>query len=138
MRYLVLSMLTLSLSTLSAGQSVSKPEEPVKTPANTRQKQTVTPDTRNSAKATTSTAVQDGQTTPDRKMVMPDEVDQHDTTDIFAIPFDTSEAEEDIEIQNLDRLSDKLEAEKAERLKNQAAEQNQSKAIDSSTNSKSE
>lgn len=97
MRYLVLSILTLSLNGLNAGQSVTKPAEPAKTPAKE-------------------------QNAP-RKMVMPDQVDQHDTTDIFAIPFDTSETEEDIEIENLDKLSAKLQARKAELAKQKAAQQ---------------
>jgi hypothetical protein len=97
MRYLVLSILTLSLHALNAGQGVSKPAEPVKTPVKEQPAQ--------------------------RKMVMPDQVDQHDTTDIFAIPFDTSETEEDIEIENLDKLSAKLQAKKAEQAKLKAAQQ---------------
>lgn len=97
MRYLVLSILTLSLNGLNAGQSVTKPAEPVKTPAQE-------------------------QNAP-RKMVMPDQVDQHDTTDIFAIPFDTSETEEDLEIEKLDKLSAKLQARKAELAKQKAAQQ---------------
>lgn len=93
MRYLAIAMLTLSLNALNAGQGVSKPEESKKMPAKEQ--------------------------APERKMVLPDEVDQHDDTDIFAIPFDTSEAEEEIEIEQLDALSKKIQADKAKQMKQQ-------------------
>lgn len=81
MRTLAFLLAVVAMGSLTAGQSVSKPEQPTQQPAKTQPK-------------------------------MADQVDQHDTTDIFAIPFDTSEEEEDQEIKSLDNLSKKLQAEK--------------------------
>lgn len=43
------------------------------------------------------------------------EVDQQDTTDIFAIPLDTSEEEEQQEIDMLDKMQKKRQKRNAER-----------------------
>lgn len=94
MRYLVLSILTLSLNALNAGQGVSKPDEPAKTPAQE------------------SPANEQARM---RKMTMPNQVDQHDTTDIFAIQLDSSEVEQDQEYDELQNESKELQdAKKAE------------------------
>lgn len=55
------------------------------------------------------------------KNVPPDLVDQIDTTDIYAVPFDTSEEEEDVSEQNLEKLQKKLQQEKANSSKTQPA-----------------
>lgn len=102
MRYLALAMLTLSLNALNAGQGVSKPEEPAKQPAKEQ--------------------------APQRKMVMPDQVDRYDTTDIFAIPADNSETAEDFEMNRLLELEKRIQARRAELLKQKEAGQAKPKA----------
>lgn len=91
MRYLAIAMLTLSLNALNAGQGVSKPEEPSKQPAKEQ--------------------------APQRKMVMPDQVDRYDTTDIFAIPADNSETAEEFERNRLEAFAERIEARRAQEAK---------------------
>jgi hypothetical protein len=46
------------------------------------------------------------------KNTPPDLVDQIDTTDVFAIPVDTSEEEEDVEEAKLEKMQKKMQSQK--------------------------
>ena len=46
------------------------------------------------------------------KNTPPDLVDQIDTPDVFAVPFDTSEEEEDVEAAKLERMQKKMQSQK--------------------------
>jgi hypothetical protein len=54
------------------------------------------------------------------KNVPPDLVDQTDTTDTLAIPFDESEEEEEVEENNLEQMQKKLEQQASSSAKNQS------------------